>query len=366
MTILDRLLFLSFLRSYFICLTSMLSLYVVVDLFTNLDDFAQNVKGFWPVLQHILGYYSYKVIQIFDRLCEAIVLLAAMFTVAWMQRSNELLPMLSAGVSTRRVIRPVLMGACVMMGLGVLNQELVIPRIADALLLDRDDPRGDKQIVVQGAYDANGVHVEGVVATRKDQSVKFLYVTIPETATSAMIHLTAKEARYVPPGAERLSGGWLLTGTVPPEIDGWANTELLEMIDPGRFFLHTRDVDFEAVTRNANWFMFASTAHLNDLLNRSDSRRLAPIAVMFHMRLTRPIVGMLLVILGLAMILRDQTRHVFISAGMCLAMCAVFYGVVFACKHLGSSDYISPALAAWMPVLIFGPLAFALFDAIHT
>jgi lipopolysaccharide export system permease protein len=45
-------------------------------------------------MEHILKYYGIKTMQIFDRLCEAIVLLAAMFTVAWMQRSNELAPLL--------------------------------------------------------------------------------------------------------------------------------------------------------------------------------------------------------------------------------------------------------------------------------
>ena len=39
---LDRMLFVSFLRAYLICLVSTLSLYVVVDLFTNIDDFTQH------------------------------------------------------------------------------------------------------------------------------------------------------------------------------------------------------------------------------------------------------------------------------------------------------------------------------------
>jgi lipopolysaccharide export system permease protein len=33
---------------------------------------------------------------------------------------------------------------------------------------------------------------------------------------------------------------------------------------------------------------------------------------------------------------------------------------------LGDNDLISPPLAAWLPVLLFGPVAIAQFDAIHT
>jgi lipopolysaccharide export system permease protein len=89
-------------------------------------------------------------------------------------------------------------------------------------------------------------------------------------------------------------------------------------------------------------------------------------AVLFHMRLTRPILGMILVFLGLSVILRDQNRNVFISAGLCLALCATFFAVCFSCQQLGDKEFLSPALAAWMPVMIFGPLAFVMFDAIHT
>jgi lipopolysaccharide export system permease protein len=87
---------------------------------------------------------------------------------------------------------------------------------------------------------------------------------------------------------------------------------------------------------------------------------------MFHMRLTRPLVGVVLVLLGLSVILRNPNRHVFISAGLCLVFTAVFYSFVLGCKYLGDADYVTPPLAAWLPVLIFGPITFVSFDAIHT
>ena len=109
MTILDRMLFLSFLRAYFIVLTSTLSLYIVIDLFTNIDDFLSASPQFVEVAKYIVSYYAIRVLQYFDRLCETLSLLAAMFTVAGLQRNNELMPILSAGVSTRRVLRPILL-----------------------------------------------------------------------------------------------------------------------------------------------------------------------------------------------------------------------------------------------------------------
>src|SRR5947209_10804502 len=147
--LLDRQLIKGYFKAYLVCLVSLLSLYVVVDLFTNLDDFAEHHHGLAAILKHIATYYGYRILQYFDRLSEAIVLLAAMFTVAWMQRNNELMPLLSAGVSTRRVLRPVLVGAGLMLSLGVLNQELIIPRIGNFLLNDRNDPLAERDILIQ-------------------------------------------------------------------------------------------------------------------------------------------------------------------------------------------------------------------------
>ncbi|HEY7426137.1 MAG TPA: LptF/LptG family permease [Gemmataceae bacterium] len=361
--LIDRQMIRGYFKSYFVCLASLLSLYVVVDLFTNLDDFTSHSNGLWAALLRIFVYYGYKVAQIFDRLCEAIVLLAAMFTVAWMQRNNEQVPLLSAGISTRRIVLPVLLSAFFMLSLTVINQEFIIPRIADKLALERDDPGGEKSVPARMAYESNQIHIAGERAMRRERTVSKFCALIPETLGGTLIHLVAEEARYVP-GPTPRQGGWELVDATPREVAPIPG--ILDQRDSGRYFLHTREVDFEAVTRNPNWFIMASTPQLYNELQRPESTRLAAMAVLFHMRLTRPILGMVLVLLGLSVILRDQNRNVIISSGMCLVLCGVFFAVCYACKMLGDNEYLNPALAAWLPVLFFGPHALVLFDAVHT
>ena len=370
-TTLDRMFLVSYFRSYLIVLTSLLSLYVVIDLFTNIDSFGKAGGGVRGVAEHVLTYYAYQVALIFDRLAEAITLLAAMFAVSWMQRSNELLPQLSAGIPTRRVVRPVLLGAAATLSLGTLNQELVIPRIAGQLTRPKDDPEGTKEQTLTGAYDAGtGVHLEGVLGRRKNFEVVMFFATFPDSAPGGMFHLTADTANYRPPDGTEFSGGWELQ--LKPDADGrlWQPPEklppYLKAVGPGRYFLYTKDVDYEVVTRGAAWFLYASTPKLRELLARPDPRRQARVAVMFHMRLTRPLVGAVLVLLGLGVILRNPNRHVFISAGLCLVFSAVFYLLVLGCKYLGDNNLVAAPLAAWLPVLLFGPATLVQFDAVHT
>ncbi len=363
MTTLDRLYFVSFVRSYLIVLTSLLSLYIIVDLFTNLDEFSQGSMA--DNLRHITRYYTANISKIFNQLSELITLIGAMFTVAWMQRSNELLPQLSAGVSTQRVVRPILIGCLLTIVLGPLNQEFFIPAVAGELQKQRKDPNQEKAVPVRGAFDPSGTHLEGYVGYPKERKVLDLCVTFPDDSPTGMLHLTAREAIYVPKTGAAQTGGWKLFQTTPEAIDGKL-PDYFERLANGVFFLKTTEVDFEALTSTGNAFLYASTLQLRESLAKADSRRQANVAVAFHMRFTRPLVGVMLVLMGLGVILRDQNKNVFVNVGLNLILSVVFYVVIYGCKFLGENDILAPAPAAWLPVLIFGPFALVLFDAAQT
>src|SRR5206468_7921576 len=125
---------------------------------------------------------------------------------------------------------------------------------------------------------------------------------------------------------------------------GWTRTDILESRGSGKYFLKTNEVDFDMLTRGKNWYMFISTAQLLRELDKTHSSQLAGVAVIFHMRLTRPILGLILVFMGLSMILRDQNRNIIISAGLCLVLVDIFSITIFACKYLGETEYLAPTL----------------------
>src|SRR5262249_59369645 len=124
-------------------------------------DFTSHRRGFGAVLQYVGTYYGFKSFQIFDRLCESVILLAGMLTVAWMRRNTELLPLLSAGVSTRRAVAPALLCAFGMMGRAAANQEFALPNIDVFMIENRQNPAGAKATDCKGAYATNHIHISG-------------------------------------------------------------------------------------------------------------------------------------------------------------------------------------------------------------
>lgn len=370
--ILDRQLVFSYVKSYLVCLISLMSLFVIVDLFQNLDNFWENNKSLQKVFAFIAAYYAAKVMLIFDRLSEAIVLMAAMFTVAWMQRNNEILPLLSAGVSTRRIIRPVLFASSAMVFLAVLNQELVLPTIDPDIIEHRGDAKGERELAVKGGFENNGVFISGDRAYKKDLTIKGFHVIFPQNTPEfeGLQALYAEEAKYRPAGFNgRPYGVWEMTKVKPPQQQqdlSQRKDKILENPVPGKYYLRTTDIDFRTATRPKHWHQFIPTFSLLDELGRIDHSKLATVAVLFHTRITRPLLGILLVFMGLSIILRDQNRNVFISTGLCLLLCAVFFLICFGCKYLGDYEYLTPIIAAWLPILLFGPLSTVMFDAVHT
>src|SRR5206468_1667953 len=120
-----------------------------------------------------------------------------------------------------------------------------IPRISDVLLTERDDPSTDKAVMVHNAWEPNGVHFSGKIGQRKDKVVFEMACMIPADATRSQsdTFVRSKAAYYKPPGeGSNGGGGWLLTEATPSRLEP---SELLEVLETGKYFLHTKEVDFE-------------------------------------------------------------------------------------------------------------------------
>src|ERR1043166_5789885 len=99
---LDRYVMTYFLQAYFYCIAGFISIWFIFDVSDNISTFLdQRISRML-----IVKYYLTQVPQILVVLFPVALLLALLFTLGRMSRSNEIVSMLTAGVSLPRILAP--------------------------------------------------------------------------------------------------------------------------------------------------------------------------------------------------------------------------------------------------------------------
>ena len=163
---LDRYIIRNFLYSALMLFLILMTMRIVLDLFANMDEFAKAEKpkselvvpGQEPPgrFQNIATYYACQSTTYVVELGGIIIVAAAVFTLAWMNHTNELTAIIASGMSLRRVLLPIVLSAIGLVALVSINQEYVIPRLATELTRPRDGQTNTKAREIQLMTDGQG------------------------------------------------------------------------------------------------------------------------------------------------------------------------------------------------------------------
>jgi len=375
MKIIDRYLLLQFLKTFMICFSSLAGLYIVFDAFTNIEEFLRAAERFGGLHRLLGGYYGYRTILFFDRTNALLTLVAAMFTVTWIQRHNELIALMAAGISRIRVIRPILILAVILSLTAAVNREVVLPRIANELSLMPKDLSGDQAQQMRPRYDnQTDVFIEGRTTYRNEMKIESPKFRLPPALDEYGTHLQAAWAYYKAP-VEGRPGGYLLDGLVEPKgleskpsLNSAGQPVVITPHDaptwlrPGQCFV-VSEVNFEQLTGDMAFRQFASTWQLIQALHNRSLNFGADVRVAVHTRLVQPVLDVTLLFLGLPLVVARTSRNIFKAIGMCLGVVGTFMTVSMSLQYLGANSLVSPAFAAWLPVLIFVPCAVGTAEA---
>jgi lipopolysaccharide export system permease protein len=104
MRLLDRYVLKNFLQVYIYCIVGFISIWLIFDISDNISTFIDQNFG----LVRVVHYYLTQVPQIFVILLPVSLLLALLFCLGRMSRANEIVSMLTAGISIPRVLMPLI------------------------------------------------------------------------------------------------------------------------------------------------------------------------------------------------------------------------------------------------------------------
>jgi lipopolysaccharide export system permease protein len=376
MSIFDRYLLRLFGKVLGVCFLSMVGLYIVIDAFGNLDEFlgyGEDQGGLFAVLG---AYYSARIPWFFDHISALLALVAGMFAVTWLQKTNELTALRAAGITTKRLVRPLLAAAVVVSLVAAVNRELVIPEIREKLVRNAQDWLGDAPNKVDAVTDnRTDILIGGRASFAAEQRIQDSSFTLHRPIGEFGRKLVAENAFYQPATADH-PGGYLLDEVIQPDehaelgsatIDGETiifSSSDTEWLKPNQLFVAS-DVTFTDLACGAQYREFASTGELVKGLRNPSLDFGLRTRVHMHSRFVQPFLDVTLFVLGLPLVLSRQNRNVFVAAGMCVGIVLAYFAVMLGCQAIGASGFLlSPALAAWAPLLILAPTAAAISQPI--
>ncbi|MHC5140413.1 MAG: hypothetical protein ACYSOD_00165 [Planctomycetota bacterium] len=109
MKILDRYVAKNFLYGYFISLFVMIGMFLTIDLFMNLDEFAEllgvedatgHVLTLTDVMLNVVHFYGVRCALWYKDMAGMIIVIAAVFSLTRMTRSNELVAVMASNSRT--------------------------------------------------------------------------------------------------------------------------------------------------------------------------------------------------------------------------------------------------------------------------
>lgn len=355
MRILDRYVLAKFLLPFIYCFFGFIAIWFIFDLSDNLPDFLEgklfrSADGFTT----LLGYYQSQIPQIVLVSLPIGMLLALLYSLTAMSRSNEIISMLGAGVSVTRIIIPLIAVSLVLVGVTtwfnyesaphaemvkkqmlreIKKGEKMEPGISGHLFRNREDSRTWFMRRIQP--NKNVMRDIQIVAQDKDDKIVQEWF-----AHQAEYNFETKE--------------WILRNTKYVELDSEGQITKQEsndqMIIPG-----WRETPLR-IGSSVLLADFLSVPELHDYLEyNSDypAPLLAAYRTHLEYRWALPWVCLIVVLIAAPMGIVYSRRG--ILGGVATAI-GLFFSLVFVSSlfiALGKGNRISPFVAAWGPLIIY-------------
>jgi lipopolysaccharide export system permease protein len=413
MRILDRYIIKSFLTNYLLALGVMVGMYTLLDLIVNFDNFAKGANtavvhhersdkpdatnpgtatqpaqsvqsadaggdesggksgtaSAMEILGDMVDYYSYQLLVIFQQVSGAIPTLAAGFTMVRMTRHHELTAMLASGVSLYRVAAPIILVSMGIAGVHVLNQEFVLsqPTIIEKLLRKHDEVN---QVVTRTDRLDFVVDSDGSLINARDydpvkKQMKDVFIIQRDKNGSPLRHWYADTATWeVPPG--KIDEEWVMRGVISSDDQGSPDRrDQFAGKIPMLAYKTNMSPDQLDLIFQKKAVDYLSSAQVHKLIEYSPEINKPMLYKIMHLRFTQPLMNLIMLLIGIPFLLTREPNRLVINMFYSTAVSGIVFIGTFVIFQMGGTQ-LDPLLAAWLPVLIFGPFALVMLDLIHT
>ncbi len=355
--ILDRYVGGLFVAAYATAFLLVVGLTELLYLAAHLDHFEPWPDGTTVPATEIARFYLLNVPFTFLQVAPFVTMIAGLFTVSRMVRNNETVAVMAAGVSARRLLLPVLAGGALaalsMFGVREWSAVAIAPQ-RDALLDKLDNQRSER--VFENVWFKD--HAGDVVHIKRFQRTdawRFVGLVVISKRHGAHFQDHADSGVWI----ESEEGGrWELQNGVRRRVDDPKDpSQALEGVD-------FTPADVLVAIKGQERPLDLSFSEIDALARRDPDS--SEYQTLLQYNLTFPLANLVLLLVALPLMLgRERGRHLDGLVAGCL-LCLVYFAADFVSRALGMEGALSPMLASWLPVLVFGSLGVVLLESART
>jgi lipopolysaccharide export system permease protein len=361
----DRYLLFRYLQTVAVFFCAATGLFVVVDGFVNLDSFQYAVDkqggGVVKLFALMIDHYFFQSLMILNLAGPAIVVISAIVALASFLKNGEFHPVLAAGVPTYRATISLLLGMCIVNGVLIANQELVLPNVAPKLQRKHGQTANTAQKVDPQFDPKWKMFVSGQSVFPEEKRLHLPQFRLPPVISPNQDTLIAEDALYLSPTLEDPQGGWLLKG-VTMDLEKISLSEVgSEVVIPqpnGADVFVNCHLTFSQMSRKTSNYSLMKTTTLFQRLQEPYGSVLSRRSMLSHLhnRLTTPLLTLVGLYVVIPLIIRkDKMSNMqqVTNIAVCMLVLGIVYGLAMGSGFLGQSGIVRAEQAAWIP-LVFG------------
>ncbi len=333
---------------------------VFVTLFLTVDVMSFALKYSDAATSSLVKYYAYHTPAIIYQLIPVCCLMATLFTLSSLNRTNEMMALFSMGTSLRRIVTPILISVGLVSIVAFVASDQVLPRLIQ------------KKNYVEFVEIKKRPGLYSTVKTNKiwfrTENILFNIKTLnPESASAQGITLY-----YFDPN-------WDLTQLIAAkrvEMHGnlWDLKDgLVTLFAAESSFPLTKSFSDKTITMNEDLTDIQSTSNSSNIMSLQELSRFIErnkeagldtlrYEVDYHAKFGFAFAGFVMSVLGIPFSVQSQrSGGTFKNVGICLLLAFLYWIAYSSGLTLGAHAVLPPILAAWGPNIIALSAALILF-----
>lgn len=357
MKIIDRYIVREFIQPFFYCLIVFISLYIIIDLFSHLEDIVKEHVDIIVLLQ----YYAAFLPIIFVRTAPVAALLSTLYVLGNLNKYNEVTALKASGLNIWRLAMPFFyLGLILSVATLTINDRVVpkanlISTTVQENYLNKKDAGPEKKIVENIAiYGTHNRLIHVGKFYEQDSLLKDITILEQDEDERVTAKIQAKEAQWI-------KDTWVFSGCVVYNFDRSGR-----IIDEPYFFkkmiidIAEKPKDFLRRDASAEFMSYRKLKKYIERLSGSGAKIVQKLLVDLHYKISFPFVSLVIIFLGIPFALCAQGTSKVANIGVCIVIGFFYYAIEALSLALGKRGTMSPFLATWFANFIFTTVALML------